>query len=472
MPLNAGGERPNVHAGFVLSLLFGVLLSVSLPVAAQPVGEVIYVQGIASAQKPGEAPRFIQKGDALAEGDVINTGGRGFAILGLKDGSKMTLRPDTTFAVDKYREQGADEGLLMRLAKGGMRAVTGLIAKRNPQSVRISAGTATIGIRGTSFDARLCGAECAQEGRGSGQQPAVSLAQQEAIVARIVVSFGGVSLVGTDGQTRVAPRGAPLFTGEAVRTLKDSYAVVAFRDRTLVTVIAESEFKLENVRFSLAQPATDSFVVRMVKGGARALTGLLGRRDPKALRFHIGTATIGIRGTGADGRFALDCVAGSCNEAAFVYTWDGAVALAVGERSLLVEKDRAAVHNPARDRLLVLDRVPEFFLIELAPRPDTLKVDFDNLFGTASIDGSPAGLYVLMREGHIELAGEGGALDLGPGDSGYLGEGRTIPFRLTVTPTFMLFDPFPPPDRFDPNAVRLLDVLNMGGKPGDLICEM
>ena len=91
---------------------------------------------------------------------------------------------------------------------------------------------------------------------------------------------------------------------------------------------------------------------------------------------------------------------------------------------------------------------------------------------SASIEGSPAGLYVLMRDGHIELTGEGGSVDLGPGDTGYLGEGRTIPFRLTITPTFMLFDPFPLPDKFDPNSVRLIDILNMGGKAGDLICEI
>ena len=351
MPLSGAEARQRHGVRSIAALALGSLLCAAPPLAAQPVGDVVYVQGIASAQKPGEAARFIQKGDALSEGDIINTGGRGYAVVELKDGSKMTLRPDTTFAIDKFRQNTSDDGLLLRLVKGGMRAVTGLIAKRNPQSVRVSSGTATIGIRGTSFDARVCGPECAQEGRGSGQQPAVSLAQQEAIVGSIAIAFGGVSLVGADGQTRTAVKGTPLVNGDAVRTQKDAYAVVAFRDRTLVTVIAESDFKLENVRFSVSQPANDNFLVRIAKGGARALTGLLGKRDAKSVRFNIGTATIGIRGTGADGRLALDCVAGSCNEAAFVYTWEGAVALEVGERSLLVEKDRAAAgHAQGRFR--------------------------------------------------------------------------------------------------------------------------
>jgi len=464
MPLSGDAARS------MSTLVAALLLGAAMPLAAQPVGSVIHVQGIASAQKSGEPTRFIQKGDALAEGDVLNTAARGYAVIELKDGTKMTLRPDTTFAIAEYKEGTPSDGMVLRLLKGGMRAVTGLIAKRNPASVRINAATATIGIRGTGFDARLCGAECAQEGR-QGDKPAISLAQQEAIVARIAVAFGGVSLVGADGQTRPAAKGAPLASGDAVRTQKDAYAVVAFRDRTLVTVSADSEFKLENVRFSIAQPSSDSFLVRIVKGGARTLTGLLGKRDPKAVRFSIGTATIGIRGTGVDGRFALDCVAGSCNESAFVYTWEGSVSFEAAGRALVVDQDRAAVHNPARDRFLLLDRVPEFFMTEVAPRPDKLQVDFDNLFGAASLEGTPPGLYVLMREGHIELANDGQAIDLGPGDSGYFSEGRA-PIRLTITPTFMLFDPLPLPDKFDPNSVRLIDLLNMGGKAGDAICEM
>jgi hypothetical protein len=189
------------------------------------------------------------------------------------------------------------------------------------------------------------------------------------------------------------------------------------------------------------------------------------------VKINGGSSTIGIRGTGVDGRLALDCVAGSCNEAMFVYTWDGAISFEVGERSLLVEKDRAAVHNPQRDRFLVLDSVPDFFVAEIAPRPDQVPVDFDNLFGTTGLTGTPAGLYLVMREGHIELASPTGSLDLGPGDAGYFGEGRP-PIRLTVTPTFMLYDPVPQPDKFDPASTRLIDLLNMGGKAGDLICEI
>ncbi len=469
--MSLGRPRKQVSKGVcsLATLLLGYVLCSAPAPAAQPVGEVIYVHGIASAQRPGEDPRFIQKGDPLNEGDVINTGGRGFAVIGLKDGSKMTLRPDTTFAIDKFSHDTKEESALFRLLKGGLRAVTGLIAKRNPQAVRVSTATATIGIRGTSFDARICGAECAQEGR-PGQK--VAAAEQELIVARVAVLSGTATAVGADGQVRTVSKGTPLFSGDTVRTQKDSYAVLAFRDRSVVTVIADSEFKLENVRFAGPRADSGNFVVRIVRGGARALTGLLAKRDPRSVQIGMITAVIGIRGTGVDGRFALDCVAGACSEAAFVYTWEGAVALQVGERSLIIEMDRAGVYNPARDRLVLLDRVPEFFLIEPAPRPDTLKIDFENLFGMTGVEGQPPGLYVITRDGHIELAGQVGSIDLGPGEAGYLGEGQLTPVRLTITPAFMLIDPYPVPEKFDERTIRLLDVLNPGGSAGDVICEM
>jgi hypothetical protein len=451
-----------------LATLWVSALLVPAALAAAPAGEVIYAHGLTSIQREGEPARFVTKGDAISEGDVISTGPKGFAVIGLKDGSKMTLRPDTSFAVEKFSHGGKEEAGFFRLVKGGVRAVTGLIGKRNPQGMRVNTATATIGIRGTNFDARICEADCATEGQ-VGQKAVPPSA--EMIVGRVAQHSGTGTLVGTDGQTRSISNGAPLFNGDTVRTDKASYAVLAFRDRSKVTVIAESEFKLENVRFSGAQSDQGNFVVRIVRGGARTLTGLLAKREPKTVQINLITAVIGIRGTGVDGRLALDCIAGSCSEAAFAYTWEGAVFLQVGDRSIVIDTDRAGVYNPAQDRLALLDTVPQFFLDETAPRPDQVDVDFDNLFRITGLDGYPAGLYIGMLDGHVVFAGRGGSVDLGSGESGYLGEGD-IPIRLARYPDFLLNDPYPRPDKFDESTVRLLDVLNPGGGPGSLICEM
>jgi len=101
-----------------------------------------------------------------------------------------------------------------------------------------------------------------------------------------------------------------------------------------------------------------------------------------------------------------------------------------------------------------------------------VEVDFDNLFALVGIEGFPAGLYVGMQDGHVNFAGSGGFIDLGPGEAGYVGEGQNVPIRLRQYPAFLLTDPYPRPDKFDEQTLRLLDVLNPGGGPGNVICEM
>lgn len=449
-----------------------MMLAMLLPASAHAqsvVGKIEFTQGLASAQYGSAAPRFVNKGDTIFEGDLITTGGRGFAVIAFDDGSKMTLRPDTVFAVDKFDQTQGAESALFRLLKGGVRAITGAIGKINPRGVQINTTTSTIGIRGTSFDTRICEGDCAKELRpGGGSPPAAA-----PIVARVAAHSGAGTVIDVNGQGRPVTAGTPLFSGETVRTGKGAWALLAFRDRSKVTVAGESEFNLENVRFSGNDSDAGSFVVRLLRGGARAVTGLLARRDPEAVKFKAATSTIGIRGTGFDHGIALDCVTPeNCSEAVFAYTWEGVIALEAAQQSLLIPLGRAGLFNPAQERLALLDQVPQFFRDEPAPRPDSVEVDFDNLFSTSGIDGASSGIYAHVRDGHIFFAGRKSGIDLGPGESGYLADGLEAPVRLSNTPRFLAEDPIPAPENFEERTLRLLDILNPGGRPGDVICEM
>lgn len=465
MPLARQQPRFPWVAAFLMVCLW--VLAATSAFAAQPAGEVVYAHGIASAQRPGEGPRFVAKGDALNEGDVVTTSIRGFAVIGLKDGTKVTLRPDTSFVIEKYNDAAGHESGLFTLLKGGIRTLTGMMAKRKPQSVQFKTATGAMEIKGTSFDARICGDDCTDDARAIAKRNAA-----QDVVARVAVFAGPSAVIGRDGKPRVITVGMPLVNGEAVRTEKGAYVVLAFRDETKVTVISESEFKLQDVRFAGPKADTGNFVVRVVRGGARALTGLLAKRDPKAVRVDMLTSTIGIRGTGFDARLAPDCIADKCSEAAFAYTWEGAIVLEVGGRSVIIETGRTGVFNPAQDRLTLLDRIPQFFLDEAAPRPDGVKVDFNALFGLSGAEAFPHGLYVSLREGSLEFLGRLGSITLETGESGFLGEDQGTPVRLRRTPPFLEQDPYPTPENFDEQTIRLLEILNPGGSPGDLICEL
>jgi hypothetical protein len=455
--------RACLHAVMVMLLGFACAAH-----AAEPVGEVIFVQGLATAQPPGGAPRFLAKGEALNEGDTLNTGAKGFTLISMKDGSKLTLRPNTTFTLERFKQGGSDESMVFRLLKGGVRALTGLISKRNPQAVQLRTTTSTVGIRGTSFDARLCQTDCAEEQKRQTTKSRVP--QPEAIVARVAVLSGSASAIGPDRQSRMLNEGAALFSGDTVRTAKGSHAVLGFRDHSKVTVTADSEFKLDDVRFTGAQSDSGNFAVRVLRGGVRILTGLLAKRDPKAATVGATTAVIGLRGTGGDFFVGPHCTAPQecVSEAVLAFVWEPEIELRVDGRVLPIPNGQVGIYIPSRNLLTLLEAVPDVIRNEPAPRPDGVNVDFDALFAAVELDNIGPGFYIGMRDGDVVFSGPDGFIYLSRDEAGVLRDGEGKPIRITPYPLFLLNDPYPTPEGFDERAFRLLELLN----PGDVICEI
>jgi hypothetical protein len=66
--------------------------------------------------------------------------------------------------VELHDSTEGQEGARYNLLKGGLRALSGLIAKRRPEAVRYDTPVASIGIRGTDTLLRLCEAdECEKD---------------------------------------------------------------------------------------------------------------------------------------------------------------------------------------------------------------------------------------------------------------------------------------------------------------------
>jgi len=84
---------------------------------------------------------------------VVLTGTEGRAQIRFSDGGLVALYPDSQFTVTRYAD-GAGTGedhFVVNLLRGGMRALTGLIGKRNPSSYKVITPTAVVGIRGSAF---------------------------------------------------------------------------------------------------------------------------------------------------------------------------------------------------------------------------------------------------------------------------------------------------------------------------------
>ncbi len=112
---------------------------------------VTAVTGTAQVQTGTSSPRTLRLGDEVSQGDTIITGANSSLVLKFDDGQVAALTANSRMTISSYAYNPASESgnVLLSLVSGGMRAITGLIGRRQPSQVAYRAATATIGIRGT-----------------------------------------------------------------------------------------------------------------------------------------------------------------------------------------------------------------------------------------------------------------------------------------------------------------------------------
>ena len=189
---------------FGMSLVaLGLLLAAAVAQAQTPsVGRATRLTGdqISSAQAPGAPVRKLAEGDSLFAGERIRTGAGTVLQIDFTDKSRMTLGPNTEFEVEKYFQAAGgvsgEEAFTSRVFKGAFRFVSGLIAKKKRQNVRIAITVATIGIRGTHFEGEVTERQ-EKDGKTVDASAKVALLEPEGSDGNAIVvenKFGSVTI--------------------------------------------------------------------------------------------------------------------------------------------------------------------------------------------------------------------------------------------------------------------------------------
>jgi hypothetical protein len=428
---------------------------------AQTAGEVEFARGVGFAQTPGQGPRTLGKGLRLSEGDRLTTSEGASAIIKLEDGTRMTIRPNSEMILQTYhfKESAPDNSMLMQLVRGGFRAVTGLISKNAPNAAKIQTSTATIGIRGTDFDARLCTRECSVES-AKVQETARPNAVQAS--AKVVNSQGEVNATDASGTRRRLVDGGSVYPGDLVETNRDTRAVLAFRDDTRITLGQTTRFRVDNFVYDSQNAGEGRFLASILKGSVRALTGLIGKSNNRNVGFSTATATIGIRGTGFDVNCTGPCAEeeSTGDDSGFsAFTWQGAVEVrplgTVTAAFEVLEAGQGLFIGRNGSRPITSEPPAD------GPRPDTVTVP-PKLFSHDNVSDESEGLFVFVRDGHIEIATASDILQLGKNEAGFAGvTGNTA--RPNLIPKFLDFDKLPLPTSRNPLLVSVL--ADAGVKP-------
>lgn len=132
-------------------LVLGLLAS-TFGIAADYGGVVKTARGDARVERAGQT-LALQAGDPVFQGDRVLTGVDGYVGITMADDTMLTLGPSAQLAVDTYAfDPRTQEGnFLVTLTRGVLSVVTGLIAKRSPDSFVVKTRISTMGVRGTEF---------------------------------------------------------------------------------------------------------------------------------------------------------------------------------------------------------------------------------------------------------------------------------------------------------------------------------
>jgi len=195
---------------------------------------------------------------------------------------------------------------------------------------------------------------------------------------------GDVNIRRADGGTAPLVKGKDIESGQAIVTGASGRAQVRFTDGGLVSLQPNTEFKVANY-VDKADPKEDRFLVDLLRGSMRAVTGLIGKRNRENYKVTTSTATIGIRGSGFNAGYNPDGSLGVTTEfdGIEVCNAGGCVGLTAGESVRVVNNTDAPVRTnvranvptpPADKERIEIEKVDRdakrIILVEVEPKPD------------------------------------------------------------------------------------------------------
>jgi len=146
----------NVARLAVVLAATAILAIVPGSVLAQPAASFIVAIGEVQVVNAAGQSREGERGGPLAPGDQVITGANGLAQIRFSDGAMVSVRANSDLKIQAHSYSGASDTLattVLQLLKGGLRAITGAVARQNRSGYRVVTPTATIGVRGTDFEA-------------------------------------------------------------------------------------------------------------------------------------------------------------------------------------------------------------------------------------------------------------------------------------------------------------------------------
>jgi hypothetical protein len=147
-------------------------------------------------------------------------------------------------------------------------------------------------------------------------------------------AIGNVESVAANGNRRPLIKGSEIDSGDAISTGANGRAQVRFADGGFISLQPDTTFRVDDYNFRNRTDDEGKGFFSLLKGGLRAITGLIGHFNKESYQLKTPVGTIGIRGTGYNVVLR--------DNGMFVNVGEGAISLSNNAGSLLVTAGNAA----------------------------------------------------------------------------------------------------------------------------------
>ncbi len=155
-------QRMRPHHWKRNATLAGLILLVCLfwpsLAAATTIGTVIMARGDAIAESTEGEQRELRRRSEVMLGETLITGAQSRLQVRMVDDALLDLRSNTNLSLQVYGEsadpESEDREVLMNLVNGTISTLTGSLGQNDPDAYELRTTNASIGIRGTNYDAQ------------------------------------------------------------------------------------------------------------------------------------------------------------------------------------------------------------------------------------------------------------------------------------------------------------------------------
>jgi hypothetical protein len=159
---------------------------------------------------------------------------------------------------------------------------------------------------------------------------------------------GRASLIQHSGQSRPLLKGTQVHSGDLIRTAAGARVQLRFADGAFVSMLPDSELGIDAYRYGGAATGRETAFFTLYRGGARFLTGAIGKAPGSRFRTTTALANLEV------------------DSGQFVATIGRGLQLNVGEGMVNLRNERGMLGVQAGQRAFVADRATAPYLVGTA----------------------------------------------------------------------------------------------------------